>query len=417
MLFRGPLSRSLHRALRGVRLSAELLAAHRLRSLLSAAALLVGVAVVTVMVSVVEAAERRVVERVQALGTNLLTVSAAPAPRVAGRARQLATTTVLRASDAEAIAEEVRLAGATAAMVTRSMVIRAEGRNTTASVIGTTPDGVRIRHVAPRAGRLFDDLEEHEIRRVALVGPGVARVLFGGGDPVGQQVRLGAVPFEIIAVLEPRGTDVGGTDLDNTVIVPLSTAMRRLFNIPYVHTLLVQARRAEDLEALESDVRAVLDRRLDARSGVTMPYVVQNQAVLLRTQRGAARTMSGLILAVATLSLVVGGAGILAVMLLSVRERMREIGVRRAVGAKRRDLELQFVLEAGLLAAAGGVGGVLVAALFTVGVALIGSWDLAFSWRAALLGLASSATIGVLVGLYPAALAARLDPIRALRPR
>lgn len=409
--------RALSRARRGVRLSVALLAAHPLRSILSAAALVMGVAAVTIMVSVVEAAEQRVVERVRALGTNLLTVSAAPAPRVADRARQLATTTVLRPADAEAIARESGRVRAAAATVSRAMVIRAEGRNTTAAVIGTTPEGVRIRNVAPRVGRLFDDLEEHGMRRVALLGPAVARVLFAGGDPVGQQVRLGAVPFEVIAVLQPRGTDVGGTDLDNTVIIPLGTAMRRLFNVPHVQTLLVQAERTEDLDALELEVRAILDQRLTARSGVAVPYVVQNQAVLLRTQRGAARAMNGLILTVAVLSLVVGGAGILAVTLLSVRERTREIGVRRAVGAKRQDVALQFLIEAGLLAAAGGAAGVVIAALVVGVTAVVGSWQLAFSWRAALLGLACSGTIGIIAGSYPAVVAARLQPIRALQPK
>lgn len=403
------------RLLRGLRLSVRILAAHRLRTGLSVSGLLVGVAAVMVMAAVGEGAERGVLARVRAMGTDLLVVTPAPAPRLAGRTRQLATVTTLRAADAAAIAEEVARAQAAAPAVIRPVVAHFEGRNVPTTLLGTTPAGLGIRNLRPATGRLFDQVEDQERRRVALLGPTIAEALFGTDDPVGREIRLGAVPVDVIGVLERRGTDVAGSDLDHVVVVPLQTAMRRVLNVPYVHALYVQARSSADLPALEAEVRGVLDRRHPRRAGTPEPFLVQNQAVLLRTERGAARALNRLIVTTGFLALLVGGIGILATMLLSVRERVREIGLRRAVGARGRDIRLQFLLESGLLAAAGGASGVVVGLVVAALAAVVGPWDLVLSWRAGLLGLASSTALGLTVGVIPAARASRLQPIDALR--
>jgi putative ABC transport system permease protein len=400
---------------RSVLLSLQILAAHRLRTALSVSGLLVGVSAVIVMMAVGAGAERRVIERVRAMGTDLLVVSAAPAPAVAGRRRQQATLTTLRATDAAAIADHTLLALAAAPAVTRPVVARWEGRNAPTTVLGTTSTGLDIRGMRTETGRLFDESEDRERRRVALLGPTVARNLFGGVDPIGREVRLGSVPFDVIGVLRARGTDVAGTDLDQVIVIPLETAMRRVLNIPYVHTLYVQARSSDHLDVLESEVREILGRRYRRRSGTPELFVVQNQAVLLRTERGAARAMSQLIVGTAGLGLLVGGIGILAVMLISVRERMHEIGLRRAVGARRKDIRLQFVLESALLAAAGGAAGVVVGLVAAAAAAALGPWELVLSWRAALLGLACSTLLGLAVGVIPATRASRLQPVDALR--
>ncbi|MDQ3697863.1 MAG: ABC transporter permease [Gemmatimonadota bacterium] len=399
---------------RGLLLSLQLLAAHRLRTALSVSGLLVGVAAVIVMVAVGAGAERRVLERVRAMGTDLLVVSAAPAPRIAGRKRQVATLTTLRIADADAIAAESFIALAAAPDVSRSLVARWEGRNTTATVTGTTPEGLRMRNIRAQTGRLFDEGEDRERRRVAVVGGTVARNLFGDDDPVGREIRIGSVPFDVIGVMRRRGTDAAGTDLDNVIVVPLETAMRRVLSIPYVHALFIQAPSSARLDALEVEVREILGRRHRVRSGATEPFVILNQAVLLRTERGAARAMNQLIVSVAVLALLVGGIGILAVMLISVRERGREIGLRRAVGARRKDIQLQFLLESAMLAAAGGTGGVIAGLAVVGAAALLGLWELAVSWLAAALGVACSALLGVAAGVIPAARAARLQPIEAL---
>lgn len=403
------------RLTRGLLLSLQLLAAHRLRTALSVSGLLVGVAAVIVMVAIGEGAERRVLERVQALGTNLLVVSAAPAPRVAGRPRQVPVYTMLRAADATAIAEESPLAVAAAPAVNRFVVVRSEGVNTTTTVTGTTAGGLGIRNISAASGRVFDDRDDRERRRVALLGPTVVRSLFGAADPVGRVVRIGNVPFDVVGVTRARGVDAVGVDLDDIVLVPFETATRRLLNVPYVHTLFVQARSTADLVPLERDVRQILHSRQASRSGMLDWFVIQNQATLLRTERGAARAMNQLIVGVALLALLAGAIGIPAVMLISVRERTREVGLRRALGAKRRDIQLQFVLESAMLAAGGGLAGVVVGLTAAGGAAMLGPWDLVVSWRAAAVAVTCSTILGLVVGTIPAARAARLEPIAALR--
>lgn len=400
---------------RSVIQSLQMFAGRPLRTALSISGLLVGVAAVIVMVAVAEGAERRLLERVQAMGTNLLVVSAAPAPRVLGRPRQVPTYTMLRTDDAGAIGEESARAVTTAPAVIRQIIVRADGLNTPTMLLGTTTDGLGIRNIRAGAGRLFTLDDDREHRRVALLGPTTARNLFGQIDPVGHTIRIGFAPFDVIGVTRPQGVDPAGVDQDNRVVVPLGTAMRRLLNIPYVDAVFVQARTSGDLVPLEREVRDILHRRLGTRSGTSDPFVIQNQAVLLRTERETARAMNRLIAAVAVLAFLVGSVGIVAVMLISVRERTPEIGLRRALGAKRRDIRHQFVIESAVLATVGGVGGVIVGTVVAGAAALFGPWDLVVSWHIVLLGLACSTVVGLVVGVIPAARAAYLEPVAALR--
>lgn len=409
------LRRSHRRLTRGLLLSLQILAAHPLRTALSVSGLLVGIAVVIVMVAVSEGAERRVLQRMQAMGTNLVVVNAAPARPVANRPRQVAIHTALRTTDAIAIMQESSLARAAAPAVSRSMLVRWDGINTTTAVVGTTPEGLRIRNIRVESGRAFDEEDGRVRRSVALVGRTVVRALFGAVDPVGRSVRIGKVPFEVIGVMRPLGTDPFGADMDGRILIPLETAMRRVFNVPYAHAIFVQGRSSADLGDLERQVRAALNRALDVRSGGAEPFTIQNQAVLVRTERDTARAMNQLVAAVTPLALLLGGIGIVAVMLISVRERTREIGVRRALGATRRDITLQFIIESAMLASAGGAAGVIVGMGATSVAAAVGPWEMVMPWRAAAIALTSSVCLGFVVGVIPAARAARLEPIAALR--
>jgi putative ABC transport system permease protein len=383
--------------------------------LLSVSALVLGVATAVVMAAVAKGAERRVLERVRAMGTDLLIIQAAPAAVVAGRTRQQATVTALRPQDADVITAGSGLARVVAPAVLRSIVARFEGRNAPTTLLGTTTDGLRIQGIATETGRLFDEAEERALHRVAIVGATIARNLFGDADPVGETVLVGRTPLEVIGVMRRRGTDVGGSDLDNTIALPLSTAMRRVLNVPFIDALFVQARSAGELEVLEREVRDLLAQHRRSRTGLRAEFVVRNQAVLLRTERGATAALRGLTSGAGALSLIVGAVLILAVMLLSVRERVGEIALRRAVGARLNDIRIQFILESAVLAVAGGIAGVSIGLGIAGFAALLGPWDLVPPWEFALLGIVLSLVIGVLVGVIPAQRAARLNPAVGIR--
>jgi len=400
---------------RGFLLSVQLLSAHRLRTVLSISGLLVGVAAVIVMVAIGKGAEQRLLGRMRAMGTDLIVVSATSAPRIAARERQVPINTALHANDAAAVLEESPFAIAAAPAVNRSVVVRWQGLNRTTMLTGTTAEGLRIRNIQAAAGRLFDEADDRARERIAVLGPIAARNLFAGVDPIGRTVSLGNLRFEVIGVAQSRGVDAAGTDLDDFVLIPFETAMRRVFNIPYVHAIFVQARSSADLEGLERDIREILRARHASRTGMTEPFVVQNQATLLRTERGTAQAMNQLVIAVSGIALLLGGIGILTVMLISVRERTCEIGLRRAIGATRRDIQIQFVIESAMLGGTGGAAGVIVGLAAAGLAALLGPWDLVISWEAAALGFAFSVVLGVAVGAIPTARAARLEPTTALR--
>lgn len=383
--------------------------------MLSVSALLVGMATVVVMAAVGAGADHRVRERIRAMGTDLMVIQAAPAPMVAGRVRQRATVTTMRPQDADVIIDGSALARVAAPAVMRATVARWEGRNAPTTLLGTTSDGLRIQGIVAQAGRVFDEAEERELRRVAVLGATVARNLFGDLDPIGETILVGRIPLEVIGVIRARGTDVGGSDLDNTIAVPLATAMRRVLNEPFVDAVFVQARSAGDLDALEREARDLLAQRHRSRSGLPTEFVVRNQAVLLRTERGASASLRALTLGTAALSLIVGAVGILAVMLLAVRERVAEIALRRAVGARLTDIRVQFIIESAILAVAGGVAGIFVGLVVAALAALLGPWDLFPPWSTALIGIGVTVVMGLMVGVVPAIRAARLNPAFGLR--
>jgi len=396
-------------------LSLEILAAHKVRTLLSVIGIVVGVGAVVLMVSAGRGAEKQILDRIQGMGTNLLIVNAGRTMIIAGRQRQMDTVRTLLASDALAIAKECPSVALAAPGVSKKLPVRWEDQDALTTVVGMSAEGFAVRNITVASGRLFDAGESRAAKRLAVLGPTAAANLFGSADPVGQQVRIGKVPFEVIGLAAPKGMDVNGADQDDMILVPLETAMRRILNVTYVQTLYVKARDSRALANAEKEIASLLRQR-HRLEGKPDDFTIQNQATVLETERETTGSMTLLIGSVAGISLVVGGVGILAVMLMSVRERTKEIGLRRAVGALRRDIRNQFLFESAMLAGAGGVAGVVVGVGLSWAVSWLGYWPAMISWPAATVAFAFSVAVGVFFGLYPAIRAAELEPIEALRP-
>jgi putative ABC transport system permease protein len=402
------------RLTRNLVLSCEILAAHALRTLLAITGVIVGVAAVILAVSAGQGAEERILARIRTMGTNLIIVNAGQTSIVAGRQRQVSIVKTLVPADARAVASDCPSVAVTCPAAIRKLKVHWEGETASTSVAGLAAEGFRIRNLHVAAGRALEAEEGRAARRVAVLGATVVRNLFGDDDPIGQQIRIGRVPFEVVGTLARKGMDPNGADQDDIVIVPLETALRRLFNVTHVQTIYVQATGADALGRAEQEIGAVLHER--HRLGEKADdFTVQNQAVLLETERQTSRSLTTLVGGAAAISLAVGGVGILAVMLISVRQRTREIGLRRALGARRRDIRTQFLLESALLAGVGGLAGILLGIAGVSAISALGYWDMVISWPAAGVGFLFSVVVGVIFGLYPATCAARLQPIEALR--
>jgi putative ABC transport system permease protein len=395
-------------------LSCELLAAHRLRTLLSILGIVVGVAAVVLMVSAGRGAEKRILDRIHDMGTDLIVVNAGQTRLIAGRQRQMASVTTLVPEDAEAIRQNCPSVVSAAAATTRKMAASYEAETVNTSIVGMDAEGFRIRNIEVAAGRSFDADEGRGSRRVAVLGPTARRNLFGSIEPIRLRFRIGRVPFEVIGVTRLKGVDANGADQDDIIIVPLNTAMRRLLNVTYVNTVYVRARQSGLLDRAEGEIRELLRERHRLRDKPD-DFTVQNQATLLETERETSGAMTLLIGSVAGISLLVGGVGILAVMLISIRERTHEIGLRRAVGATRRDIRNQFLLEATILAGVGGFLGVFFGVSGAWGISGLGYWETVISWSSAVVGFSFSVSLGMAFGIYPAVRAARLEPVDALR--
>jgi putative ABC transport system permease protein len=401
---------------RVLKVSARMLWAHKLRTILSLLAMAVGVATVVVMASVGRGSEKKVLDGIRAMGTNLISVAAGRMTLIAGRVRQNAIATSLEPGDADAIltgaADLVALA---VPAQSRAMPVAFQNVALKTTIVGTAPAILAVRNLRIDAGHMFDDDDGRVSRRVAVVGQTVVRNFFGGGNSVGQTLRIGKVPFEVIGTLAAAGVDLNGSDQDDQILVPLRTAMRRVFNVTYINNIYVQAHSEQQMGASAVRVREILRDRHHLKAGRDDDFTIQNQAELLRAQQETQQTFATLTLGVASLSLAVGGVGILAVMLLSVKERVREIGLRRALGARQNDILFQFLLEAMMLSVSGGLAGILVGVIATFAVAVLAGWDAVLAGTPLFLAATASVAIGVLFGTIPARKASLANPASSLR--
>jgi putative ABC transport system permease protein len=400
---------------RGLKVSVEMLMAHRLRTMLSVLGIIVGIATVSVMTAVGRGSERKVMDEIRSMGTNLISISAGKVMLIAGRERQSAVVTTLLPQDAMAIQSGASdLVSLVAPAQSKKMAVKFEEIGLKTNIVGTTPEFLAIRNLRLESGEMFNDQDDRATRRVAVVGQTVVRDLFGGTNPLGQTIRVAKVPFEVIGILAAAGVDKNGADQDDQIIVPLRTSLRRVFNVIYVNNIFIQSRSEGQMDLCVGRMKEILRERHRLRAGKADDFTIQNQADLLKAQQETQNTFTSLTVGVASLSLAVGGVGILAVMLMSVRERVKEIGLRRALGARRGDILFQFLVEAVMLSISGGIAGVLVGVVATFAVAHFAGWQAILVPQTFLLAVAASAGIGLLFGTIPARKASMASPINSL---
>ncbi len=385
--------------------------ANKLRSFLAMLGIIIGVGAVISMLALGAGAQQKVMDRVTAMGTNLLVVRPGGHRRHGVRSGSRESLTL---ADAQAILEEVEGVYAVAPLVQGRAQVKYFNENTNTTITGTAGTYLEIRSFEVEQGRAFTSVEEDRAARVALLGGTTAETLFGEEDPLGEDIRVGRVNFRVIGVLKAKG-DQGWFNPDDMVLMPYATAMKRVLGQDHLNEVDVQAAEGADMKAVEESIAALLRARHRLRGEEEDDFYVRNQAEILEMASEVTQTFTILLAGIASISLVVGGIGIMNIMLVTVTERTREIGVRKAIGARDRDILRQFLLEAVLLSGLGGVFGIGLGYGVTRVIMRLTEFIPVIQAHAVLLAIAVSGSVGVAFGYLPARRAARLDPIDALR--
>jgi putative ABC transport system permease protein len=402
-----------------LRVAMRALAVNKLRSLLTMLGIIIGVAAVIVMIAVGGGAQKRVEEQIQSLGSNLLLILSGA--RTQGGVRLgVGSNYTLSQDDAIAINREIPEAIAAPALRGGAQVIWGN-TNWATQIYGTTNEYLEVRQWALADGRAFEAGEMTGAGKVCIVGQSVVRQLFADADPIGQVIRIKRVPFTVIGVLENKGQSMMGTDQDDIIVVPIGTARGRVLGSAHlakqraVSTIWVKVAEGLDTKVVEEQVRSLLRQRHRLQPEAEDDFSLRNLAEVMAAQEASSRVLALLLAAVASVSLVVGGIGIMNIMLVSVTERTREIGLRMAVGARTRDILGQFLVEAVTLSLLGGLVGIAIGVTAAVAIAQFAGWRIVLAPESVMLAVAFAFAIGVFFGFYPARKAARLNPVEALR--
>jgi len=397
-----------------IRVAGDSIRKNKMRTLLTMLGIVIGVGAVIIMIAVGQGAQQGIASQINALGTNLLIVTAGSSNQ-GGVSQGAQAFNRLTIEDAEKLRSEGTLfAGVTPVVNTRTQVIGG-GTNWRTTINGVSTDFQTIRDWQTQSGTFFTDTDVRGLRKVAVIGTTVAENLYPGTDPVGSQIQIRNVPFEIVGVLAPKGQNAGGQDQDDIVAIPYTTAQSRLSGNTRIWQILVSATSPDDIAAAQAEVRSIMRESHRIAEGDEDDFTVRNQTEIASAAQGTTKIMTWLLASIASVSLIVGGIGIMNIMLVSVTERTREIGIRMAIGARGSDVLTQFLVESivmsvlgGAVGLAVGVGGAQVLARFT-------GWSTSVPVQAVVLAIGFSAAVGVFFGYYPARKAAALDPINALR--
>ena len=402
-----------------LRCAIEALRRNLLRTLLTALGLVIGTGAVIAMIAVGAGARERLVAQIRSLGSNLIVVS--PGSAMTGGARLGAGSRQnLTVDDATAIARDIPSVQVAAPVVRGTAQVVAANVNWSTMLLGADANFLEAREWPVAIGRSFTREETDGAGKVVILGHSVADALFGAAEPVGQTVRVQMTPLLVVGVLDRKGQNTQGSDQDDLVVVPLSTAKSRILGSTHVSSRAVSAiitkiRQGEDLANAERQIRGLLRQRHRRAVDQDDDFLIRNLSEIMERRDASARTLTLLLGAVAGVSLLVGGIGIMNVMLVSVTERTREIGLRRAMGARRHDILVQFLIEAMTLSGVGGAVGIALGAAIATLVASLAGWPTVIRAESVILAAGCSVAIGVFFGFYPARRAADLQPVAALR--
>ncbi|MBI5184660.1 MAG: ABC transporter permease [Nitrospinae bacterium] len=396
-------------------ISVSALMAHRTRTLLASLGIVVGIASVIVMVAIGRGSQKEIMDIISLMGENLITVTAGEMKRRGGKLQLEGSVTNLSLGDAQLLLQEIPELEKAAPFEYQQIKVKFGNSVMDVMVSGSTPDFQDIRKYEISHGRFFNERDLRMSARVAVLGGATVKNIFGEEDPLGRTIRIGAVPVTVIGVFKSKGMNVDGQDQDDIAILPLTTMMRRVLNQKFVRTIYLKARSRKGMDLAVQKTRDTLRELHKLPEDKEDDFTLQSQLDLERAKMRSSEVFTALIVSVAAISLVVGGIGILAVMLISVKERTREIGLRRAVGASKRDIVRQFIMESSLIGFMGGTAGVIAGVAVTFGVNRWGASKLILNHESILVSTAVCVMVGIMFGVYPALKASRLDPVEALK--
>jgi putative ABC transport system permease protein len=389
-----------------------------MRSILTTLGVMIGVLAVTLAVAIGQGAKSSVLDSISALGQNMAIIFPIP-DNGDGGPRTTLDRGRLTDRDARMILRLVPGVTAVSPQLRSTLQFVVAGRNATTTVIGITPDYGRVSNITAESGRFINDADLRTAARVVILGPSVARKLFGSFDPLGQQVRMNKVPYTVIGILEAKGSSFG-SDNDDLALIPVSTARQRFSSTATagpddLHALFVGFENAEDLVAGKKEIVRLMRARYRVPKGTISPFTVRTTEEFVEQTGQVTGILQAVLVGIASISLLVGGIGIMNIMLVSVTERTREIGLRMALGARKRDIRNQFLVEAAVLCVIGGVIGLGLAALASWAIERFAGFSAPVGVGVAIFAIVFSAGIGLIFGGYPAIRASRLSPIEALR--